>query len=488
MARYRGGRSSLHHVPGYPRGDVAVFPLRSLILGLFASAVLLVPSHRASAADFSVGQRVQAAVNSPDGNANILIGDTGTIVCVLTPYARYEVLVNFDKNVGGHDGLSGTPCAGMAQSGHGWYMSRTEFQVISGSPPPPAPAPTPPRPSYSVGQRFEATMDSPDGNFNIHVGDTGTIVCVLAPNDYYDVLASFDNNIGGHDGLSGDCAGKAIAGHGWYLWRTQFKVVTATPPPPPTPPTPTPTPTPPTPTPPTPTPPSPFPPDLLFDARRIIGPPAKSLWSTTPWPYTDGLLKSHEYQRYVISGDASNSGVVLVLEPHGTGSSLDILTPKGKVGGTVQILLPSTLKVTGTDAPHEAPPSDLTSFECVFNLALDAFSDVPVIGWSITALEALRCNAAIPVAGDACDARHPMLDKAAEDCLAQDTQKSLFTSAALNDHHNLTIRWTTSDGRGVTAYLYIEQDPVTVLAAIKSRGLGVYVTTAEGDYLLDNFR
>jgi PKD repeat protein len=34
MARYRSGRSSLHHVPGYPRGDVAAFPLRSLLLAL----------------------------------------------------------------------------------------------------------------------------------------------------------------------------------------------------------------------------------------------------------------------------------------------------------------------------------------------------------------------------------------------------------------------------------------------------------------------
>lgn len=68
-------------------------------------------------ARYQIGDRVEAIVNRPDRNYNIMIGDTGT-VCDLDDLEEDRVGVDWDNKLEeGHD------CSGNCEYGHGWYVN-----------------------------------------------------------------------------------------------------------------------------------------------------------------------------------------------------------------------------------------------------------------------------------------------------------------------------------------------------------------------------
>jgi N-acetylmuramoyl-L-alanine amidase len=78
--------------------------------------------------------------------------------------------------------------------------------------------------SFSMGDRVEATVNNPDGNSAIFMGNRGTVVCIFAPSEYYNVLVDWDNNVGGHSGF-GSCGNRARLGHGWAVFNNQIRKV-----------------------------------------------------------------------------------------------------------------------------------------------------------------------------------------------------------------------------------------------------------------------
>ena len=76
----------------------------------------------ASPSGFAVGDRVSATINNPDGNTYIHAGDQGTVTCLFPAGANYDVLVNWDAFINGHNGFGS--CAGLATVGHGWAVKK----------------------------------------------------------------------------------------------------------------------------------------------------------------------------------------------------------------------------------------------------------------------------------------------------------------------------------------------------------------------------
>lgn len=91
-------------------------------------------------------------------------------------FAGNSILVEFDEDIGGHDGGDGgLDCGVKAKDGHGWYVSKSDLTVIQ------------PASRFKVGDRVRVRRykDIPDGvpfgfisDMEVHCGETVTISCV----------------------------------------------------------------------------------------------------------------------------------------------------------------------------------------------------------------------------------------------------------------------------------------------------------------------
>lgn len=72
---------------------------------------------------------------------------------------------------------------------------------------------------YEIGQKIRIIEENPDGNSQIHIGDTGIIKWVYGPLEgNYVVAVEFDHKINGWD-----CDGKCEYGYGWKLHYDEFE-------------------------------------------------------------------------------------------------------------------------------------------------------------------------------------------------------------------------------------------------------------------------
>ena len=69
---------------------------------------------------FQVGDRIQAAIDHPDGNKVILCGDCGTVLVNFDGRLK----VQWDKDVGGHT------CGGRCENGHGWNVNEGDVMLV----------------------------------------------------------------------------------------------------------------------------------------------------------------------------------------------------------------------------------------------------------------------------------------------------------------------------------------------------------------------
>lgn len=67
---------------------------------------------------------------------------------------------------------------------------------------------------FEVGDRVRCIRDSPDGNYNIKIGDLGT-VCVADSS----IGVRWDHNVGG-----GNCRGTCERGFGWYVFSSDIEL------------------------------------------------------------------------------------------------------------------------------------------------------------------------------------------------------------------------------------------------------------------------
>ena len=80
---------------------------------------------------------------------------------------------------------------------------------------------------YCVGQEIVLVVDTPDGNRNLHKGDTGTIFRIFGADYSYAVECDFHRNIKGNGGGEyEDFSGRyADNGNAWCLEEGWFEVV-----------------------------------------------------------------------------------------------------------------------------------------------------------------------------------------------------------------------------------------------------------------------
>lgn len=76
-----------------------------------------------------VNERVAAAVDNPDGDSYLHRGDQGRVACIFASWEYYDVLIEWDRSIGGHSGF-GT-CSGKAASGRGWAVKSWMIQSIT---------------------------------------------------------------------------------------------------------------------------------------------------------------------------------------------------------------------------------------------------------------------------------------------------------------------------------------------------------------------
>lgn len=71
---------------------------------------------------------------------------------------------------------------------------------------------------FEVGDRVSLTVDHPDNNQDLMIGNTGTVVD-YDPSDGSEIIGiEFDNKIkGGHF-----CNGNCVDGYGWYVHTTEI--------------------------------------------------------------------------------------------------------------------------------------------------------------------------------------------------------------------------------------------------------------------------
>lgn len=75
--------------------------------------------------DAKIGEMIVLTVEHPDGNADLYMGDVGT-VCNTYEGTQYAIGVDFGRKISrGHD------CGGSCEYGHGWKLRRGEFSFAS---------------------------------------------------------------------------------------------------------------------------------------------------------------------------------------------------------------------------------------------------------------------------------------------------------------------------------------------------------------------
>lgn len=70
---------------------------------------------------------------------------------------------------------------------------------------------------FRIGDKVCASVNGPDGNDNIHIGDTGT-VCIVSENNIR-IGVEWENHVCGHD-----CDGACEYGFGWWVDNTSIEL------------------------------------------------------------------------------------------------------------------------------------------------------------------------------------------------------------------------------------------------------------------------
>lgn len=90
---------------------------------------------------FNVGDRVVLIVSNPDGNNELVTGDTGDLMFIGSEdeYGSLWFGVAWDKNIGGHDLRSNVKCheeiddktleSIVCPNGHGWFVTAGHLAV-----------------------------------------------------------------------------------------------------------------------------------------------------------------------------------------------------------------------------------------------------------------------------------------------------------------------------------------------------------------------
>ena len=81
---------------------------------------------------FTAGDRVASLVDNPSGNADIVVGDLGTIVCGAS-WTETRILVDWDNLTSGHNGNDGCGCEQVGlpdESASGWFLDCTEIELF----------------------------------------------------------------------------------------------------------------------------------------------------------------------------------------------------------------------------------------------------------------------------------------------------------------------------------------------------------------------
>lgn len=99
---------------------------------------------------YVINERVAAAVDNPDGNLYLHRGDQGRVACIFTSSEYYDVLIEWDRWIGGHSGFGS--CSGKAASGRGWAVKSWMIQSITTTIGPPVPT----TPTNSTSRWFQS--------------------------------------------------------------------------------------------------------------------------------------------------------------------------------------------------------------------------------------------------------------------------------------------------------------------------------------------
>lgn len=225
----------------------------------------------------------------------------------------------------------------------------------------------------------------------------------------------------------------------------------------------------------------------------------------------DSAGKSHTYHVFAVANAPDKtinpSQLKLLIKSEPSGSSLIVSVPPGDdpysqdSGGVIQVVIPFGLTVSSiTGANANLNPSVIRdpltqatrdAFRCAFKELAEAGLDYltfNVFSSSQCILPVVREAFSIHSAGDLCDLRYPL--SAASLCLEEPGNNALFGSRVLNTHQVRNQFWKPS-AAGLSAShikLNFKEPSGQVISLIKQKGLTVYVTTPNGDYLLDNFR
>lgn len=75
---------------------------------------------------FKVGDRVSLTIDHPDGNKDLMNGDTGTVVDY-DPSDDPEIIgIEFDRKI-----IRGHSCCDHCADGYGWYVITTEICLVA---------------------------------------------------------------------------------------------------------------------------------------------------------------------------------------------------------------------------------------------------------------------------------------------------------------------------------------------------------------------
>jgi len=185
------------------------------------------------------------------------------------------------------------------------------------------------------------------------------------------------------------------------------------------------------------------------------------------------------------------------LTPQGSGALLTLVLPANATGGAVQLVLPKSLTVTTTDVPSGVlGAGSAFSWSCLFKLGLETALTKArdLLDWSKTALDAMACAGLddqfhINVAGDGGNLTYPILTDVARDFLSDPSggQHSFFGHDLPSNVQSRAERWVPTNGSPVIVW-HLQQNAATTYDAVRTVGLGFYITTDSGDWLLDLYK
>jgi len=170
----------------------------------------------------AVGDTLYAAVDNPQGNAQIAYGDPGTLECgrFFGGGATDVLLLSWNIS-NGHDGFNACDCPtdGSAPAPTGWYVFCSE---VTDQPGDPVDCVCPSLQPLFTGQTLYAAVDNPLGNSQIAAGDPCEVICGrFFSGGSSDLILGQWNITNGHDGFGAcDCptGGAADPGTGWYVY------------------------------------------------------------------------------------------------------------------------------------------------------------------------------------------------------------------------------------------------------------------------------